>query len=394
MTKKIYFEPAGRIHSTQREMMKYPPEGYEFITGQTTWDEGIKPIISSDLAMFGLQFSVLNKFMPLHLTKAWLEGLFKRKPPEADLTYAYNHIVFRKEPWVVHVEWAPILAGFKLWHLKRFKKVVEEKLASDYCKKILTWCETAKKSILLNLDCTEFGHKVEILPLAVHKRDFSKSYHDDKVKLLFVSSANDNREFDFHFKGGKEALQAFVILNKKYDNLELLMRSAVSDSIRKKCRSYPNIRLIEEVIPHEMMEHEFKTADILLFPGHHTPWGLLLEAMSYELPIIATEGYANSEFVEDGLTGFIIKNSDKVPYWAENFTPASFTSLNSQRMKAIRTLQTSVVEELVEKVSILIENKELTRRMGKAARQEVEKGRFSIENRNAKLKKIFDEATA
>ena len=394
MTKKIYFEPAGRIHSTQREMMNYPPEGYEFVTRQAAWDRGIKPVIASDFAMLTLQFKVLNKFMPVHLTKAWLEGVFKRKPPEADLTYAYNHIVFRKEPWVVHVEWAPMLAGFKLWHLKRFKKVVEKRLASEYCKKILTWCETAKKSILLNLDCSTFEHKVEVLPLAVGKKEFTKSYDDDKVKLLFIGSANENMEFDFHFKGGKEALQAFAVLNERYDNLELLIRSDVPESIRKECQDYPNVRLIEEILPRDMMEHEFKAADILLFPGHHTPWGLLLDAMSYELPIIAIEGYANSEIVTDGVTGYVIKNSDKVPYWVENFIPASFTPLNSQRMKAIQTLQTSVVEELVEKASILIENKELRRRIGRAGRQEVEKGKFSVENRNNKLKTIFDEATA
>jgi len=48
----------------------------------------------------------------------------------------------------------------------------------------------------------------------------------------------------------------------------------------------------------------------------------------------------------------------------------------------------------VEKTSSIIENPELRRQTGKAGRWEVEHGKFSIERRNEKLKRIFDEATA
>ena len=45
------------------------------------------------------------------------------------------------------------------------------------------------------------------------------------------------------------------------------------------------------------------------------------------------------------------------------------------------------------KTSLLIENPDLRRKMGKAARWEVDHGRFSTEKRNERLKRIFDEAT-
>jgi len=51
-----------------------------------------------------------------------------------------------------------------------------------------------------------------------------------------------------------------------------------------------------------------------------------------------------------------------------------------------------VIAELVEKMSLLIENRGLRRKLGRAARQEVEIGRHSIKYRNQKLKEIFDEA--
>ena len=51
-----------------------------------------------------------------------------------------------------------------------------------------------------------------------------------------------------------------------------------------------------------------------------------------------------------------------------------------------------VIKELVEQVSLLVENKELRRKMGKAARQDVAVGKHSITYRNQKFQEIFDEA--
>ena len=51
------------------------------------------------------------------------------------------------------------------------------------------------------------------------------------------------------------------------------------------------------------------------------------------------------------------------------------------------------MEELVEKTSILIDDEKLRRKMGKAGRQEIETGKFSLEKRNERLRKIFDKAT-
>ena len=113
--------------------------------------------------------------------------------------------------------------------------------------------------------------------------------------------------------------------------------------------------------------------------------------MSYELPVVAIDAWANSEIVDDGKTGLIVKKSDRLPYYTGSFLPNWDTS---QFRQAIKTADPEVVEELVEKASALIENKELRRKMGKAGRQQVERGKFSIEKRNEKLKRIFDEATA
>ena len=54
----------------------------------------------------------------------------------------------------------------------------------------------------------------------------------------------------------------------------------------------------------------------------------------------------------------------------------------------------AVVEELVERTSILIliEDANLRVKMRKAGRQGIGSGKFSVEKRNEKLKRMFEEA--
>jgi glycosyltransferase involved in cell wall biosynthesis len=92
--------------------------------------------------------------------------------------------------------------------------------------------------------------------------------------------------------------------------------------------------------------------------------------------------------VFDGRTGFLVPKSKLVDYYVDEFIP-NWSSGRS--LKAItRKTDGEVVKSLVEKASALVEDEELRRRMGRAGRYEIEEGRFSIQTRNNKLKKIFD----
>jgi glycosyltransferase involved in cell wall biosynthesis len=117
----------------------------------------------------------------------------------------------------------------------------------------------------------------------------------------------------------------------------------------------------------------------------------ILDAMSYELPVVATNVWGNYELVTPGKTGFLINPSSKVQYYDGYYMPQWG---NPQFMKDIRHPDIVSINELVEKIKILIENEHLRRKMGATGRFEVEKGKFSIYVRNQKLARIFDEATA
>ena len=385
--KKIYLDVAGKTHSLYNEMINYPPEGYEFISEHVSWDKTSKGISNINF-IYSFQKNALNKLIPVNLAKAYLER-FKKIPLDADLTYSSGHLIFRKEPWVVDLEFVTHLTGYSYRHFKRYRRTVEKVLKSENCKKIMPWTDACKKTILLTIKDKEIRNKVETVHLAVHKKNFTKQYGKDKIKLLFVGSANIPKDFDI--KGGKEVLEAFSKLNENYDNLELVIRSYVPPQMEEKYKKVKNIKVIDNIVPWAELEAEFKSADIFLFPSHNTPGLAILDAMSYELPVITTDVWANLELVSDGETGFVIKKSEKIQYYVANFIP-NWSAAES--LKIIKKMtDPNVVKELVEKTSMLIEDENLRKRMGRAGRQEIETGKFSIEKRNEKLKKVFEEAT-
>jgi hypothetical protein len=129
-TRKVYLDVAGRLHSLYKELVKNPPIGYDFSLPVTTWD-GASSAASKMEAIYFFQQRVLGRLVPVNLAKAYLER-FKRRPRDAALTYATGHLVFRKEPWVVDLEFATQLAGYSISHFKRYKKTLERVLASSY----------------------------------------------------------------------------------------------------------------------------------------------------------------------------------------------------------------------------------------------------------------------
>ena len=385
MNKKIYVEPLWKMHSGDREQFLVSPEGYEFLLPQTLSEKTFS--IASKLS---LSYSVLNsleRIMPIYLLKSYLER-FRKIPQGTDLTFSYGHLVFRKEPWVVELETVANFTGGSQKLLKKYKGLIERVLASKYCKKISFWNDAGMKSLLNNLDCSTFENKIARINFAVHKKDFTKSYNVEKMRLLFVNSTNNLGYFDL--KGGKEVLKAFTMLNGKYDNLELVLRSDIPQYIKNEYQGIGNIRFIEKALPWELLEQEYKSADIFLAPGYTTPVWVILDAMSYELPIVATDVWCTSEFVEEGTTGLLIQKPEVLSNYPESL---AWNTRPPQFLRALQTVDTKVAQQLADKTSILIENEELRRRMGKASRWEIEKGKLSIDERNRRLKEIFDEAT-
>jgi glycosyltransferase involved in cell wall biosynthesis len=389
VSREVVFEPAARMHSAFREIYDFPPDGYTFTRSRGAWDRGMDRVIKSDFLVFTLHRRLLERVLPLSLLKARLEG-WTKPPITAGLTFAINHVVFRPEPWVVLAERVPLLAGFGVGHLPRYRRIIERRLASPWCRAILTWSQGEVQSFHHNLDPAASAGKLHVLPLAVRPKQFQKTYNDTRVRMLFVGTADAPGAFDL--KGGKEVLEAFRRLALRYPHAELVVRSDVPADLARRYAGVSNLRIIDRVIPWDALEREYVAADIFLMPAYGTPWRAILEAMSYELPVVTTDMDANAEIVQDGVTGFVVPLARHMPFYDERYMPLAFTRRRAEREQAMRTLNEEVVQHLVAKLAILIHDTALRRRMGRTARHDVEAGRFSIGHRNTMLKRVFDEA--
>ncbi|MCJ7646713.1 hypothetical protein MUO65_07440, partial [bacterium] len=130
MGKKVYIEPAWKMHSYYQGLMANPPQGYEFVTSESSLEKVTK--VASKINFSYPLFLGIDKIVPLNLIKSYL-GKFKKIPKNIDLTYSYDHLIFRKESWVVDLEYVSFLISYNWKQFRRYKGVVQNLLASEYC---------------------------------------------------------------------------------------------------------------------------------------------------------------------------------------------------------------------------------------------------------------------
>lgn len=310
----------GDMHILQKEIFNYPPEGVEYI--RTKYKK----------TLFERAHA---RFFPLKPIRTLPEK------SGFDLIHTDNFLLRNNAPWIQTTE--TLHTNYK-FYANAIKKIY----LSDFCRKVLPYSDAAKAEILAAIP--ELKDKIETMHLAIHAPEFKKIKHDG-INILFVG-------IDFYRKGGKEVTEAFEILKKKYDNINLVTASSI-----------PHEKMLSEVYP---------SSDIFVMPSYQENFGFAhLEAMSFGLPVIVTNIFAFPEVVHEGKNGFLI-NAKYVP-------PSSPTDYFKQD-------KPEVVQQLVEKLSLLIESKRLRTKMGLTGRKMVENGKLSIGFRNKKLKRIYEEA--
>jgi glycosyltransferase involved in cell wall biosynthesis len=366
--KRVLLEPTWKLHSVFDSLRACPPPGYEFVVVEGAIEKGIG--IASKWEPFYWFLAQASRVAPVALLRS-LAARVGSRPKDVCLTYATGHVVLRKEPWILDMFGDPpsILSGVNesfpraLW-----AAIVRRILASGYCRKIVVRFRVHEEEFLSYFGDERLAHKLQVVYWGVPKKDFVKEYDENRVRLLFVNSSNFNQAEHFALKGGHELLAAFSELSRRYDNLELVVRSGVPPRVRAELRDNKKVRLIDQPVPWHELEREWRSADIFVLPTWVTPAQGLLDALSYELPIVTTDVGGNSEIVEDGKTGFLAPRRTATPVDRE------------------------LAESLCQKLSILVENPELRRTMGKEARRIAEE-KFSIDRRNECLRGILDEAT-
>lgn len=363
-------------HPIYESLAKYPPEGVVFVN---------KPEENKykTLSIYKPTFLKTKEKLKFFLHKLGLPRLICFPYTfNADLIHSSRGFLpLNKMPWVVDVEH---VGSFGAFSKERVKKITLRFLFSPSCKKVLPHSNASLYSLInaWKIKNNKLKEKIEVLYPAITPRKKKLRKSQEKVVIGFQATRDA-----FYEKGGRELIEAFKILSKRYDQIELWLKSKVPLEIKKEVKSYP-IRLIKNYYPtrEDLFKKFYEKLDVFALPTYVDSFRYsLLEAMSTSLPIVATDIFAIPEIVEDGKNGFLIHSP--LSDFDKNYIP-KFFDRNILKQNIIKP----VVKQLVEKLSLLIEDSSLRRKMGRYGRRLVEKGKFSIKERNKKLKRIYEEA--
>ncbi|MDH3366089.1 MAG: glycosyltransferase family 4 protein, partial [Thermoplasmata archaeon] len=275
---------------------------------------------------------------------------------------------------------------------QRHQKRLAKALSSRYCRKAIPWTEAARKTIEHLVPSKEVAEKTEVVRLAVRPappRPSDIEMHD-RVRILFMGSSNYKGEF--YSKGGLEVLETYKRLREKMgDSVELAFRCWMPDELRGKYASTPGLHVLSDVLPRDMLDRLFWESDIFLFPSHHTPGMAFLEAMRFGLPVVTRDLWANGELVKNGVHGYLVKPSEKIPYYLPGNVP-NWSMDDGPFLPYMKMIDDRVVDDFVNKLSTLVGSENTRKAMGAAGKREVEEGDASIGKRNAVYRRIYEES--
>jgi glycosyltransferase involved in cell wall biosynthesis len=358
---KVYLQYPWKFPDSPyyKYLIKDSPKNIEFLNTQKQ-----KGVITSKKFFWFSNF--LKKWIRKSLRIFYPAMLNSHKSPEGnyDLIHCAHCLSKNKnKPWVADFE-----AYWQFWvstkKTKRGLKKVKKILKRKNCKRILPWTEKIEKELLEFFP--EIKEKIELVRPAVPLKIKSKKIGKE-ITLIFSGRY-------FFQKGGLHALEAIDQLTKKFPNIGGIINSEIPIEIKRKYSKNKKISFYG-LMPQEKLFDLYKKANILIYPGYTDSFGFAyLEAMSFGIPIITIDGWSRKELVSEGKTGFVIERPEKFSW------------------DKIENIEQEIIKKIIDKASLLIKDKGLLNEMSKNCIKEISFGKFSIKERNKKLKKIYGEA--
>jgi len=314
------------------------------------------------------------------ILRPWAEFIVSR----CDLLYG-NNCMF---PDLFFAKNKPMIGDLEGFFNEFQKKNMDKIVGNKRIKKVLFNTEWAFNDFKLYVNKKENIEKTEVIYPAVRNiENKNTKKEEDEINLLFAGE-------DFYRKGGDLLYDAFKNLEKKYENIRLTMLSSlityksIERLLNIKVKSYPWDKKINEMMSDKKVvwhkkfladkeKHKiFSNSDVFIFPTRWETFGfVLLEAMTHSLPIITSDIGPIPEIVESEDNALMLpfaKYSYRESYYSKNF-------------------REKIVKALEEKISELIENKQLRKKLGNNAKR-LANTKYSLDKRNKRMRQICEEA--
>jgi glycosyltransferase involved in cell wall biosynthesis len=342
----------------------------------------------------GKPLAVLNFLRTRHLTSQLQMG-------KRDLVFLTSMpYTFGQSPWVLEIEdpttlFYPLIqnghtCGLDL-RASPYFPIVKALLEHDSCKAILTHMRSTAELVATLFDSDTVRAKVLHAPLGV-KLPARFQPHDPRpatapVNLLFINSWCQVPE-NFYVRGGLDVLEAFAVLKRKFPNLTLTIRTQLPalDDHYLRVLEQPGVRVISRFLSDDEMAELHASSDVFLLPAARVHIVSLLQAMSYGLAVVGSDGWGMEEYLEDGRNGLVVRGRYGVASWADREA-----GMLRENYEPMYTPDAEVVRGIVDAVSRLVEGAELRRELGATARADV-RDKYNATAWNAGMKAALDRA--
>ena len=289
-----------------------------------------------------------------------------------DLLFTYGCLLLTHKPYCTYIETGLALYNYDLGIAKNpiAKWLIIFLATRKNCKKLIFVSEASKKSFFSSVnypkkikDTLERKSTV-VYPIPLEKPESVSTKHfKGDLKLLFPGT--------FYMKGGMEVVRAYEKLRQTHDNVSLTVITAVH-MLKKEdveyIRALPGLILQDANLNGEQMADMYSSHDILLLPTYREGFGLvLIEALSYGMPLVITDQYATKEMAVEGYNGFIYPNHPLKDYDPEtyemlgkyynprDFYKDLFTLQHSGQLKSVENFLIASIEQFLENKSLLEE---------------------------------------
>ena len=371
---KILFT-GSNLRIRRRETILNPPKGIEFVTQKKLNEMSPDHKLSKNTNK-NIKNKIINIFFKNHY-------LSKKQLQNIDLVYSPGKIIFNKVPWIIEIDNPICMSYYNLFLFNLLKPIINFKLKSKYCKKIICISEASKKSMKYYFKNKKIQNKISVVYPYVKLN--KKTINTKKNKNLIFLSCNTK----FFMKGTYSVISAFKKLN--YKNTELWIISNTPKNIAKEFKS-KNIKFFPAKLSKKELYDIYSKADIFIQPTLQDSFGLVyLEAIANRMAVISTDVYAIPEFVINNYNGLLIK----APFYMYNknfslknkFFP--IRAKDAEKLYKKYNYNQPFINSIYKKMKYLADNPNIIESMKKNSTKLI-KSKFSEEKRLNKLFKIFN----
>lgn len=192
--------------------------------------------------------------------------------------------------------------------------IVKGFLESPFCRRIITHYSIDNHPLDALFCSNVITNKLVFInpyhSLGGLSRRLSDCRADSKILRMLFTSSFQNRDEGFFHRGGIEVTTAFLELSQDHEDIELVIRGSIPDTmdpeLRKCIIKHPRIRLIETPLPEREYQELMSSVDIFLLPSVVLFRNGLVQAMQAgQVPVVAdVEGIGT--LVRDGENGLVV----------------------------------------------------------------------------------------